>query len=55
MTAEVQAVVAAARVLVEGRLRSMELDPDRPLPGTWEAALERALAALGVEARDARR
>jgi len=55
VTPEVQAVLAAARVLVEGRRRSLELDADRPLPGTWEAALERALAAFDEEDRDARR
>ncbi|GJE51456.1 hypothetical protein GOFOIKOB_4515 [Methylobacterium tardum] len=46
MTPEAVAVLAAAAALVEGRRRYLGLLADRPLPSTWEAALEQALAAL---------
>ena len=46
MTPELAAVLAAAAALVEGRRRYLGLPADRALTGTWEADLERALAAL---------
>ena len=46
MTPELAAVIAAAAALVEGRRRFLGLPADRSLPGSWEAQLERALAAL---------
>lgn len=53
MTAEVQAVLAAAAALVAGRRRFLGLPSDRVLPGSWEAALEAAVAALrAAETKD---
>lgn len=46
MTPEVQAVLAAAAALVEGRRRFLGLPADRALPGAWEGELEAAIAAL---------
>lgn len=46
MTPEIQAVLAAAAALVEGRRRFLGLPADRGLPGSWEVALEKAVAAL---------
>ncbi|MGV2345624.1 MAG UNVERIFIED_CONTAM: hypothetical protein MIO30_17385 [Methylobacterium ajmalii] len=46
MSPEAQAVVAAAAALVEGRRRFLGLPAGRELPGSWEARLEAALAAL---------
>lgn len=54
MTPEAEAVLAAAAALVEGRRRFLGLPADRALPGSWEAALEQALAALrALESRRA--
>lgn len=50
MTPEAAAVLAAAVALVEGRRRFLGLPADRPLPSSWEAALEQALAALRAAA-----
>ena len=44
--ADITAVIDAPIRLVEGRRRFLELAADRALPGTWEADLEKALAAL---------
>lgn len=46
MTPEIQAVLAAAAALVEGRRRFLGLPADRALPGSWEAALEKAIATM---------
>ncbi|MGU3665674.1 hypothetical protein ACLBX9_15955 [Methylobacterium sp. A49B] len=52
MSPEVAAVLAAAAALVDGRRRSMELPIDRVLPGSWEAALERAIQDLRAAGQD---
>lgn len=50
MTPEIAAVIEAARALVEGCRRFLGLPPDRVLPGSWEARLESAVAALTAAA-----
>ncbi|MBI1689507.1 hypothetical protein [Methylorubrum sp. DB1722] len=46
MSPELEAVVAAAAALVDGRRWYLDLPADRALPGAREAELERALVAL---------
>ena len=46
MTPEIAAVIEAARALVEGRRKFLGLPADRILPGSWEARLEKAVAAM---------
>ncbi len=54
MSCEVEAVLAAAAALVEGRRRFLGLPADRALPGAWEGKLEAAIAALrAAESTDA--
>ncbi|MCK2057169.1 hypothetical protein [Methylobacterium sp. 37f] len=48
MTPEIAAVIEAARALVQGRRRFLGLPADRVLPGSWEARLEKAVAAIAA-------